>query len=169
MENYRIKKSDASIIKIELNNQGDYAAVSTDDPTLFDRFAAGCKKIAELAEAIPAKLGEIEKQYEGKSDFSSIMEKTVSMSRVNVGFSKEAVGIVDSILGEGTIKKYFRSIYEEIPDFLPDADCFIAFLEELTPVMEKLFGRKMERQQKVSKARMEKYRPQDYKKPGTKK
>lgn len=148
---------------------GDYAAVSIDDPTLFDRFAAGYRQIAELAEAISVKLGEIEKQYKGKEDFSSVMEKTVSMSKVNVGFSKEAVAIMDNILGEGTIKKYFHSIYEEIPDFLPDADCFIAFLEELTPVMEKLFGRKMERQQKVSKARMEKYRPQDYKKPGAKK
>ena len=90
------------------------------------------------------------------------------MSRVNVGFSKEAVAVVDGILGEGAVKKHFRSIYEEIPEFLPDADCFIAFLEELTPIMEKLFDRKLERQQKASKDRMAKYQPQDHKRKGAK-
>lgn len=163
MENYKFKESNVSLAKIELNSQGDSVTISTDDSTLFDRFAAGYKHIAELADSIPAKLEEIEKLYEGKEDFSSIMEKTVSMSRVNVGFSKDAISVIDGILGEGTIKKHFRSVYEEIPEFLPDADCFIAFLEELTPIMEQLFDRKMERQQKVSKQRMEKYQPQDHK------
>ena len=168
MENYKFKESEVSLAKIELNSQGDYVMVSTDDSTLFDRFSAGYKHISELADSIPAKLEEIEKQYEGKEDFPSIMEKTVAMSRVNVGFSKEAVAVVDGILGEGAVKKHFRSIYEEIPEFLPDADCFIAFLEELTPIMEKLFDRKLERQQRASKARMAKYQPQDHKRKGSK-
>lgn len=168
MENYKFKESEVSLAKIELNSQGDYVMVSTDDSTLFDRFSDGYKHIAELADSIPAKLEEIEKQYEGKEDFPSIMEKTVAMSRVNVGFSKEAVAVVDGILGEGTVKKHFRSIYEEIPDFLPDANCIIGFFEQITPVIEKLFNRKIERQQTASKARMAKYQPQDHKRKGVK-
>ncbi len=165
MEKYAFKKTKVSIAKIELNDQGDYAAVSTDDSTLFDRFAAGYKHIAELADSIPGKLEEIEKQYEGQEDFAGVMEKTVAMVRVNVGFSEEAVAVVDGILGSGSVRKHFRDVYEEIPNFLPDADCFISFLDQLTPIMEQLFGRKLERQEKASKARMAKYQPQDYKKP----
>ena len=74
MEKYAFKKTKVSIAKIELNDQGDYAAVSTDDSTLFDRFAAGYKHIAELADSIPGKLEEIEKQYEGQEDFAGVME-----------------------------------------------------------------------------------------------
>lgn len=165
MENYGFKKTEVNIAKIELNSQGDYAAVSTDDSTLFDRFSAGYKHIAELADSIPGKLEEIEKQYEGREDFAGVMEKTVAMARVNVGFSEDAVAVVDGILGSGSVRKHFRDVYEEIPNFLPDADCFIAFLEQLTPIMEKLFDRKLERQEKASKARMAKYQPQDHKKP----
>ena len=87
------------------------------------------------------------------------------MSRVNVDFSKEATVIIDGIFGSDTVKKYFRNIYSEIPDFLPDTDCIIDFFEQITPVIEKLFDRKIEKQKAASKARMEKYQPQDHKKP----
>lgn len=166
MENYKLGTSEVNVVRIELNDQGDYVAVSTDDATLFDRFVAGNKRIIELADSVPRKLEEIENQYEGKEDFSSIMEKTVAISRVNVDFSKDAAAVIDGILGEGAVRKRFRSVYEEIPGFLPDAECFIAFLDEMTPIMEELFHRKMERQKAASKARMAKYKPRDHKRPG---
>ena len=39
MENYKFKESEVSLAKIELNSQGDYVMVSTDDSTLFDRLS----------------------------------------------------------------------------------------------------------------------------------
>lgn len=165
MEKEKIGLKSVSLTKIELNDSGDYITVSADSPAFFDGFAAGYKQIADLADSIPAKLDEIEKKYEGKEDFSSTMDKTLEMSGVNVDFSKGAAGIIDGIFGPDTVKKYFRDIYEEIPDFLPDADCIIDFFEQITPVIEKLFDRKIERQMAASKARMAKYQPQDHKKP----
>lgn len=165
MEKEKIRLKSVNLTKIELNDSGDYITVSADSPTFFDGFAAGYKKIADLADGVPAKLDKIEKKYEGKEDFSDIMEKTLEMSRVNVDFSKEATVIIDGIFGSDTVKKYFRNIYSEIPDFLPDTDCIIDFFEQITPVIEKLFDRKIEKQKAASKARMEKYQPQDHKKP----
>lgn len=165
MEKEKIGLKSVNITKIELNDSGDYITVSADSPAFFDGFAAGYKQIADLSDSIPAKLEEIEKKYEGKDDFSSTMDKALEMSGINVDFSKVAAGIIDGIFGPDTVKKYFRDIYEEIPDFLPDADCIIDFFEQITPVIEKLFDRKIERQMAASKARMAKYRPQDYKKP----
>ncbi len=82
-----------------------------------------------------------------------------------MGFSEEAVRVIDSIFGEDTVKKYFRSIYNEISDFLPDADCIIDFFEQITPPMEKLFNRKAETRELLSKTRMAKYQPQDHQRP----
>mgnify|MGYP007003806987 CR=1 FL=1 len=168
MEKEKIGLKSVNLTKIELNDSGDYITVSADSPAFFDGFAAGYKMIADLADSIPARLEEIERKYQGKDDFSSIMDKTLEMSGVNVDFSKEAAGIIDGIFGPDTVKKYFRSIYEEIQDFLPDADYIIDFFEQITPVIEKLFDRKIERQQAASKARMAKYQPQDHKRKGTK-
>ena len=164
MEKEKIGIKSVSLTKIELNDSGDYITVSADSPVFFDSFVSGYKKIAELADKVPFKLEEIEKKYNGQEDFASTMDKTLEMSGVNVDFSKEAARIIDGIFGSDTIKKYFRNISEEIPDFLPDADCIIDFFEQITPVIEKLFDRKVERQMAASNARMEKYQPQDHKK-----
>lgn len=165
MEKYGVKEKSANLTKIELNSFGDYVVISTDDATLFDRFSAGYKHIADLSDSIPKRIKEIEKQYKEKDDFNSVMEKTILMSRVNVEFSKEAIAVVDGILGEGAVKKHFRRVYDEIPDFMPDADCFFDFFEKFTPIMEMIFNRKMDRMEISTKARMAKYQPQDHKKP----
>lgn len=168
MEKEKIGIKSVSLTKIELNDSGDYITVSADSPVFFDSFVSGYKRIAELADKVPFQLEEIEKKYNGQEDFASTMDKTLEMSGVNVDFSKEAARIIDGIFGPDTIKKYFRNIYEEIPDFLPDADCIIDFFAQITPVMEKLFDRKIERQQTASRERMAKYQPQDHKRKETK-
>lgn len=168
MEKTRIEEKSVSLFKIELNKKGEYIVVSADDSTLFDRFSAGFKKVADMADELPGRIEEIEKKFEGKEEFSDLMEKTVQLSKENVRFSEEAVKIVDGIFGEGTVKKYFRHIYEEIPDFLPDSYCIMDFFEQITPEMEKLFGRRLEQRKEERKKRMEKYKPQDHRKSASK-
>lgn len=168
MEKVKLSEHSASLVKIELNKQGDYTAISLDDSTLFDRFVAGFKHLAQLSDEMPDKIAEIEKKYADKEDFSSAVDRTLEISKVNVSFSEEASKVVDGIFGADTLKKYFRNIYEEIPEFLPDADCILEFFEKITPEMEKLFDRKVEARTAASKARMAKYHPQDHKKPVSK-
>ena len=165
MENKKIESESTNLIKIELNNFGDYITISLDNPVFFDKFAAGYKKIADMAGEVSAKLEEINKKYGSRDDSSAAIDKALEMSCVNVDFSKEAVSVIDGIFGTDTVKKYFRNICEEIPDFLPDANCIFDFLEKIAPVLEDLFGSKIEREQKASKARMAKYQPQNHKRP----
>lgn len=161
----KAESGSVNIIKMELNDFGDYVMIPADEPTFFDRFVTGYKNIIELADGIPAKIEEIEKKYEGKEDFHSSIDKITEMSAVNVNFSEEAVKIINGIFGDDVIEKYFREVYEAVHSFLPDADCIIDFFEKITPVIEKIFNQKMERQDKQRKARMAKYQPQDHKKP----
>lgn len=161
--------TDAKYEEITLNKHGDKTYISLDDSTLFDRFVNGYKHIVDRADIIPKRLEEIEKKYAGKTGFNEEMQKTVEISRVNVEFSEDSVRVIDDIFGEGTVKKYFRDLYEKIPTFLPSVECFIEFMEKITPEMEKLFNRKIEDREKVSRKRMEKYQPQDHQKPASKK
>lgn len=163
MGKYNLDLDGAEIDEITLNKHGDKIQISADDATLFDRFANGYDKIVKMADEMPGKMETVEKEFDGKED--SDIAAAVSMSRVRVDFCKKSIGIIDEIFGEGTAKKSFRDGYEAIPDFLPDEDMFIAFFEKMTPIMEDIFNRKMERQEKASKARMSKYHPQNHKKP----
>lgn len=167
METAKIEKN-TGLLKIELNSEGEYIVISADNSMLFDNFTAGVKNIADMADEIAEKLNEIQKRYEARADFESVMRKTSEVSKINVQFSKDAITVVDGIFGEGTVRKYFRETYEEIPDFLPDVDCILDFFEQITPEMEKLFNRKMEERREKSKERMAKYQPQDHRKPGSK-
>lgn len=166
MAKYNLNLDGAEIDEITLNKHGDKIQISSDDAILFDKFANGYDKIVKMADEMPGKLEAVEKEFEGKED--SDIEKAVAMSRVRVDFCEKAIGIIDEIFGEETAKKSFRDGYESIPDFLPDEDMFIAFFEKMTPIMEDIFNRKIERQQKASKARMSKYQPQDHKRKSAK-
>lgn len=163
MAKYNLNLDGAEVDEITLNKRGDKIQISADNASLFDKFANGYDKIAKMADEMPGKLEAVEKEFEGKED--SDIPKAVSMSKVRVDFCEKAIGIIDEIFGEGTAKKSFLDGYESIPDFLPDEDMFIMFFEKMTPIMEDIFNRKMERQGKASKARMAKYQPQDHKKP----
>lgn len=164
MEKERIELKDDGLIKVELNKEGEYISVSPKDSELFDRFVKGAQYISDLSDEIAKKVEQIEKQYNGKEDFKSVVQKASAMSKENVRFSTEAVKTIDGIFGEETIKKYFRNIYREIPDFLPDADCITDFFEQITPVIERVFSRRIE-QLNLSRKRMARYQPQDHKKP----
>ena len=96
MEKAKIEVKSTGLLKVELNSSGDYIVISSDNSVFFDNFIAGFKRIADLADKIPTKLDEIEKKYEGKDDFSSSMDKTLEMSKVNVQFSEDAVAIIEA-------------------------------------------------------------------------
>lgn len=161
----KMEANEITLHQIELNSEGDYIVISGDDPELYDKFVAGYKQLMDAADGIKTQIGQIEKQYEGRPDMDSVMNKTIEVSRVNVGFSNMAVSVIDGIFGEGTVRKRFREAYEEIPDFLPDASCIMDFFEKIIPITEKVFDRKIKKDEELRKQRMKKYQPRDHKKP----
>ncbi len=164
MGKYNLDLQDDGLDEITLNKHGDSIFISGDDAKLWDKFCEGYKKIEEMADETSEELEEVGKRYPETGEKIS-SQQIVETSRVRVKFCENAIAIIDNIFGEGTAKKSFRDYYEAIPDFLPDEDKFIAFFETMTPIMEDIFKRKMERNEKASKARMAKYQPQDHKKP----
>lgn len=163
MGKYNLNLDGAEIEEITLNQQGDILKISAEDATIFDRFANGYDRLVKMAEEMPGKLEAIEKELKEKD--GSDISRAVSMSGVRVEFCEKAIGVIDEIFGEGTAKKSFRDAYEAIPDFLPDEDMFIRFFDKMSPIMEDIFNRKLDRQKKESRERMKKYQPQGHKKP----
>ncbi len=166
MDNARNTNSPAissrvKVTKISLNSKGDYIAVIADDPKCFARFAAGFKQVADMAERAKENIAAIEEKYRDRQGFEADVEKVLEMSKESVRFSEEAERAVDFIFGEGTLRKYFSDIYEEIPDFTPDADSILDFFDQIMPIMEGIFKRKTG----TRKAQMEIYSPQDHKTP----
>lgn len=158
----KIKGSvDASVIRIDLNDMGDYTVISADDDALFGRFVEEHENISKKADQFSIETSELMEKKEGDDS----AELSAEMIRRKRAFSEEVAKATDHIFGEGTIRKVFRGIYEEIPDFVPSAESIVTFLDDVTPQIEQLFRKKIDDRNKASKARMAKYQVQDYKRP----
>lgn len=147
------EESKSGLYKIELNDMGDYIEISTTDTVIFDRFVETYRQIAGAAKDLPRRYKEIEKVRA----IPGHENKTVEKIRANVRFYEESVEKIDHVFGQGTLRKYFREHYEKIPDFIPGTECFIDFFERMVPVLENLFGRKVDERDRKAVKSMSQY------------
>lgn len=167
-QSFQSKIAESEVVPVSINADGDCIYLMANDSQLLDKFASGYSRIAAISDEMTKKVDEIGARY-AKDDEDGNIKRVVEISRVNNEFSKECVGIIDDIFGEGTMHKYFKSIYEKIPTFVPNADCINEFFENMTPVLEDVYHQKIEASAAKRKAAVAKYQPQDHKKPASKK
>lgn len=146
-----------TLTKVYVGGGDDYIVVSGNDISIIDRFLDAGNKLEALAEEMEKKAPESEerdigKEIEGRKEFS-----------------EKATSIMDGVFGEGTTRKFFGDVYDVIPNFQPDLECFLDFWDSLIPVIERLSEHKIKLEKLASKQRMAKYVPQDHKKPSAKK
>lgn len=141
------------LMDVEFCN-GDKITVSGNDISIIERFEAAGEDLEALAN-----------EMDKKDTEDMPRREKIAMRRE---FSEKATIIMDGVFGEGTTHKYFGDVYEVIPDFCPDLECFMDFWDSLIPVIERLSEHKIKLEKLASKKRMEKYQPQDHKKPGSK-
>lgn len=163
IEEMKIEKTEPEEIRIEnrvqltkvyVGSSDDYIVVSGNDISIIDRFIAAGEKLETLA-------AELDKKESEEKDYKKEIE-------IHQEFSEKAIEIMDGIFGEGTTRKFFGDVYAVIPNFQPDAECFIDFWDSLIPVIERLSKHKIKLEKLASKQRMAKYQPQDHKKSGKK-
>lgn len=128
---------------------GDKITVSGNDISIIERFQDAGEELEKLADEMG------EKDTEDKSTKEKIKDRRE--------FSEKATEIMDGVFGNGTTRKFFGDVYEVIPDFRPDVECFLDFWNSLIPVIERLSEHKIKLEKLASKQRMSKYQPQDHK------
>lgn len=133
---------------------GEKITVSGNDISIIERFEIAGEELEALADDLE------KKEFEGKSAKEKIAQRRE--------FSEKAAEIMDNVFGKGTTRKYFGDVYEAIPDFCPDVECFMDYWDSLIPVIERLSDHKVNLEKLASRRRMGKYQPQDHKKPGSK-
>lgn len=148
------------LTKVYLGSGDDFIVLSGNDISLFDKFLAAGDNIISLSNAMEESIKEIKNKIsENDNQFSEVSEIIEERKK----FSEEAANIMDSVLGENATKKFFGDVYKEIPDFLPDVECFLDFFDSLIPVIEKLSGHKEKLEKLANRQRIGKYQPQDHK------
>ena len=151
--------------EVTINTHGDKIFISPDDSSMMRNFVDCFQNIIKMSDECDKKADEIKKRYEGKEEMEDDIAMMSEICTLHVDFSNDSIKQIDGIFGDGTIRTYFRDHYEKIPNFLPGMACFMDFFSQMNPVMEYIFGKTASNIEQLSKARMEKYQPQDHKRP----
>lgn len=152
MQEYRIGgKVSENLIKVIVNSQDDYIMLNSNDAVFVDKYTGIIKWMQERGASYDKSVGKWEKKYTGrklveiKDGVTEIdTEQILELSKLRIDMCRECCERIDGLFGEGTIRKYFREIYEEIPDFVPDEDCVYDFFEEISPIIGDVFNRRID-------------------------
>lgn len=146
-------KQEENLAKVFLNSDDDYIYINEKDASIFDRFADFLKWAEEKEAELREKEEEYEKQYGReivrRSDDGEVedinVDAFIQYSRLRTATYRESAERIESLFGEGALRKYFRKFYELNPEFVPDDECICDFIEEMVPVMNALFADRSER------------------------
>ncbi len=131
----KIRRSSDSIVKIEVNDDGDIIAIDLSDREFPNRFYALFANLQHRVEEFEGKRGEIENL--------SVPEQICT----DIEMHKAVMVDIDNLFGAGTCKKVFG-------DIVPDVAEITDFFEQLVPILQK-YGKKRQDSinQKYSPAR----------------
>lgn len=146
-------KSGDNLVKIYVNEYDDFIFLDKSDTTFTRKFAELIEWMENKQKELESKGKELDKKYTGKPIISKDDDENVEvdteqillLTGMRVDLFKECAERIDSIFGEGTIRKYFRLSYEHLPDYIPDDTTISDFLEEITPVLEEIYKEKMKK------------------------
>lgn len=160
---YRIgKKSSSQLVKVELNEFGDYVIINTGDASFAKRYGDLLKWMEEKDDHLSEVAENMEKKYkdspmittdeDGNAEIDA--EQFSEFVKIKTEFYRDAEEKISALFGQDVLKKYFRAFYEINPEFVPDEECIMDFLEEISPVLEKIYSQRFDRiNQKYSKDR----------------
>lgn len=156
------KKISSQLKKIVLNEYGDSIQLNIGDATFSRRFSNLIKWIDEKNNELSRIADEMSEKYKDSPMIKHSEENGTEIDseqfeiyiKLKTDLYEECAGKIDAMFGQDTIRKYFRAFYEINPEFIPDEECIMDFLEEITPVLEAIYEERFEKiKKRYSKSR----------------
>jgi len=126
-----IKKFDDGIRLVTVNEEGDAAAISINDPTFIDRFTDFIDWFSKSGEELNAFMEDVEKNHT-EEDGDINLDVIAKTARKRVELCKMARDRIDELFGEGICKKVFGVD-------VPDEVCIMEFVEAMIPFINDAF------------------------------
>ena len=147
------KKLNEKLVKVVVNDWGDYFLINAGDTSFQERFLGLLKWIEEAQKNLNTLSEEKDKQYKGRALITTDedgnkeydLEQIEDLVEIQLKFYRECEQKINDLFGQDALKKYLRICYEANENFVPDEEYISDFLEEITPILNDVFGAKFER------------------------
>lgn len=156
------------LTKVYFGSGDDFVVISGNDASIYLKFVNARKKFMSLADGLEEEELRIRDKYSGKEDVEISDEDEEKFLGLYKKLSDEATKIMDGVFGEGTTRKFWKDVYDVIPDYIPKIEAWMDYFDSLIPVVEKLSDHSQRLEKLSSMKRMGKYQPQDHKRKGAK-
>lgn len=151
-EQYSMKTRESHICEVTVNSDGDKIYINPDDTTLIDRYVQLLRWFDLTGQELEQTGEEMEKKYEGRSmivedgegNTSIDTEQVVDFFAIQSKFYKDAMEKVDEVFGQDVIKKYYKVDFAINPGFVPDDSSLGDFFDEISDIMNTIFGKRAE-------------------------
>lgn len=157
-----------TLTRVFFGTDDNFIVVSGNDASIYLKFVNARKKFLSLADALESEELKIKENYKGDENAEISDEDEERILGLYRNLSDESEKIMDGVFGEGTTRKFWKDVYEVIPDFVPKVEAWMDYFDSLIPVAERLSDHSERLEKLSSMKRMAKYAPQDYKRKGTK-
>lgn len=154
-----------NIQSVIVNAYGDEIKINASDATLRGRYTEFIKWMDVRRKELEAECDEKEKFYgdrvavETKEDGSVSIdaEQLSDMIDIQNRFCADVIKRIDGVFGQDIVNKYFRDDYALNPDFVPDEEQAIQFINEITDAASEIYNMRKQRiDAKYSKNRRKK-------------
>lgn len=148
--------------RVELNEFGDFIMINPGDASFSHKFSELIKWLDTKNEELAKLSVEMGERYKDTPMIHTDEDGNVEVDtdqfslyvKTKTDLYMECNDKVDALFGQDTLKKYFRAFYEINPEFMPDEECIMDFLEEIAPVLEAIYSERFDRiNQKYNKNR----------------
>lgn len=154
-----------TLTKVYIGNGDDFIVVSGNDMSIYLKFVNARNRFMSLADSLEKEELKIKEKYKGDENTEISEEDEHELLKLYRDFSEESERIMDGVFGEETTRKFWKDVYEVIPDFIPKVEAWTDFFDSLIPVAERLSDHSERLEKLSSMKRMAKYAPQDHKRP----
>lgn len=153
MQEYRIGgKVAEKQQKVFLNQKDDYIMLNPNNSVFVDKYTAIIQWLEEKSAFYQKEMAALEKKNKGhklitvNEDESITLDtkRILEITGMRTAMCRECCAQIDELFGAGTVSKYFREIYEEIPDFIPDEECIYDFFDEIGPIVGAVFNARVQ-------------------------
>ncbi len=142
-------RAQSTIKRIKCNDYGDVILIDEADKGVFERLSRFIDDLNEMKQSAEQDNNALKERL--ASEEASSIEAVTEAAKYDIKYIQSLIEKVEKVFGSGCVGKVFRENYELNPDFIPDEDMIVDFLNQMIPLMEKIYGGRIKRvQQKYS-------------------
>lgn len=134
-----------NLFEVSVNKYDELLVLDCDDIAIFQKFSMLYDNVMKISDEAEEEVKALKEKYGEEIGETANADSIRDYVGVNITFSKKIMSELDDVFGQDFVAKVYRENFELNPDFVPSETALSDLIESLGQVMEKAYGKRIER------------------------